>query len=60
MKYYFDEFPTYEIQAWLKSAQEAIPGGKMRGDTDDVEVWEDIIRASAKELQQRWKEKTNE
>ena len=60
MKYYFDEFPTYEIQAWLKSAQEAIPGAKMRGDTDDVEVWEDIVRASAKELQQRWKETTNE
>jgi hypothetical protein len=56
MKYYFDEFPTNEIQAWLKTAQEAIPGAKMRGDTDDVEVWENIIKASAKELQQRWKD----
>jgi len=56
MKYYFDEFETREIQSWLKSAQEAIPGAKMRGDTEDVTVWEDIIRASAKELQQRYKD----
>ena len=55
MEYYFDEFETYEIQAWLKAGQEAIPGAKLRGDTDDVEVWENIIRASAKELQQRWR-----
>jgi len=56
MNYYFNEFETYEIQAWLKSAQEAIPGAKMRGDVEDVTVWEDIIRASAKELQQRYRD----
>ena len=53
MKYYFNEFGTYEIQAWLKSAQEAIPGAKFRGDIEDVKVWENIVRSTAKELLKR-------
>jgi hypothetical protein len=56
MEYYFDEFETYEIQAWLKSAQEAIPGAKMRGDIEDVKIWENIVTSTAKELQTRWRD----
>ena len=35
MKYYFDEFETREIQAWLKAGQEEIPRAKTRGDLED-------------------------
>jgi hypothetical protein len=45
MKYYFDEFETREIQSWLKAGQEEIPRAKMRGDLEDVKVWEDIVDA---------------
>ena len=56
MKYYFDEFETREIQSWLKAGQEEIHRAKMRGDLEDVKVWEDIVRSSAAELLRRYKE----
>jgi hypothetical protein len=56
MKYYFDEFETREIQSWLKAGQEEIPRAKMRGDLEDVKVWEDIVRSSAKEILRRYKD----
>lgn len=56
MKYYFDDFETREIQAWLKAGQEEIPRAKTRGDLEDVKVWEDIVRSSAKEILRRYKD----
>ena len=56
IKYYFDEFETREIQALLKAGQEEIPRAKMRGDLEDVKVWEDIVRSSAKEILRRYKD----
>ena len=56
MEYYFDEFPTHEIESWLESAKKALPDAEMRGDNEDVKVWKNIIVSSEKEIKRRREE----
>ena len=56
MPYYFDEFPTEDIQMWVREAGKEIPQAKLRGDLDDVKSWETIVRSGSKELLRRWRD----
>ena len=56
MKYYFDEFATEDIQMWVRECGNSIPRAKLRGDLDDVETLENIVRSGAKELLQRYRD----
>ncbi len=56
MPYYFDEFATEDIQMWVRECGKDIPKAKLRGDLDDVETLENIVRSGAKELLQRYRD----
>ena len=56
MPYYFDEFETEDIQDWVRWAGDEIPKAKLRGDLDDVNAWESIVRSGAKELLKRYRD----
>ena len=56
MPYYFDEFATEDIQMWVRECGKDIPKAKLRGDLDDVQTLENIVRSGAKELLRRWRD----
>ena len=56
MPYYFDEFATEDIQMWVRECGKDIPKARLRGDLDDVQTLENIVRSGAKELLRRWRD----
>ena len=57
MPYYFDEFATEDIQMWVRECRKGHPKGKeLRGDLDDVQTLENIVRSGSKELLRRWRD----
>ena len=56
MQYFFDEFPTEDIQMWVRECGKDIPKAKLRGDLTELEILENVVRSGSKELLKRYRD----